>query len=801
MAYVFAPDGTPGEVPDEKAQAAFKAGYKPRQPTSDELLKKKAAEQPGQAALEGVARGATFGLSDPLLKTLGGGGLEGYQQTGKEMKARREENPVASTVGEIGGALGTSLATGGGASALAGGGLKGAVFEGGLYGMGSMVSESALENRELTSDRLAAGLVGGGLASGAVHGAFSLLGKGVSAGLSKFGGKGLKDTLANAADDLEKRALKNAGGKAWSDLNEPYLDDLLKYGRQEGLLGRRASGFTVENAEKAQKLSKAFQGTIDDQIAAVEKAAPLENNDALRMKVVNYLEGRITDKFDDNPVMREALNGAKKITDEMANNPRLTWPKFWEIQSSLFKDLPKDQFGKPPPATAAVREELRQGMRDFVFGRAASATETAMAPVDGLVNEGIGAMMRKTGRESRMARSLAKALTKGTERIENSGNLGGGFNTGIGAVASLAVGKPLPLLGGLAEDLAKTQFKKRGALMTAAALRAISESSVTNGVTRGLAGHIGIILSTAPEILGAYRYPLAVAAAKGADALLQEHLRLASSDEGSNYLSTVALPVESPEEVDAAGARLAVLDALERSTTDHQEQLDGAIDSLFGTAPGRRGSLAAVPTLKDFKLTSDSIQQIVADPVKAFEAIPPEIQAGAPSVSAEAAAKLVRMAQFLDSKMPKDPNAGMPPSVAPPWEPSKYDLDKFNRYKEAVESPARVLKNMAAGYISPEQVEALQAVYPALYADLQQKIGERLMMHKKPLSYQQRLAMSAIIGPGALSMTPQQVQILQQTQAEASQPPQPAGGSGPDGRQDVNQENNLDTQAQKLEGR
>jgi hypothetical protein len=143
----------------------------------------------------------------------------------------------------------------------------------------------------------------------------------------------------------------------------------------------------------------------------------------------------------------------------------------------------------------------------------------------------------------------------------------------------------------------------------------------------------------------------------------------------------------------------------------------------------------------------------------------------------------------------------MPVALAPPWQPSAADLDKFNRYREAVEEPARVLKNMSRGLISPEQTEALQVVYPAMYADLQQKITERLMMQKKPMSYQQRVALSAIIGPQALGMSPQQVQILQQSQAIASGPPQGAGGKqGPDGRQDVD-EDQIQTESQKLEAR
>lgn len=785
MAYVYAPDGTPGEVPDEQAQQALVSGYTPRQPSADEMRRKQAAEQPGQAALEGVARGVTMGFGDPILAQLQ------HDITGKprvqalaEMKARKEENPIASTAGELGGVLGTSLATGGGASALVGGGLKGAALEGGLYGLGGMVSEKALANQELTSDNLAAGLVGGALASGAAHGAFSLLGKGVSAGLSKFGGGSLKDTLSKAADDAEFSALRRAGGKKWGDLNEPFAPEMLKFGREKGILGKVSTAFDEKTAQKAQEVASEYATKIGSHMNELESRIPLKSNYTMRMGVVNKLEQVLDDEFGKNPVFDEAMSGAKRITQRIADE-NLTWPELWDIQSSLFKDVPVTGLS---PASAQVRETIRKTMRDYVFDDIASAAADA-----GQLPAGFGGMMRKTGREARAAMSLSKALTQGTAKLDTTGTFGGASS--FGALAGLATGNVAPVLGGIAGDLAKSQFNRRGAFLGAAALRAIADSPVTGGVSSALSQHLGVVLPSLPAV---YRYPLSLAAAKGADALLQEHVRLASSDQGQHYLSSVALPAETEQEIESAGQRLAVLDHLENSTVEHQNQLAGAIDALFGTASGRKASVAAPIDLKAFKLASESIRKIVSDPTAAFEAVPENIRAGAPATAASAAAKIVQMAQFLDSKMPKDPNEGLPSSVATTWEPSKADLDKFHRYKEAVENPARVLKNMAAGYIAPEQVEALRAVYPALYQKLQQQISERLLMQKKPISYQQRLAMAAIIGPQALGMTQQQMVVLQQTQVA---PKNPAPPPRPDGRQDVNVQDNLDTQATRLERR
>lgn len=789
MAYVTAPDGTPGEVPDEKAQAAFKAGYKPRQPGADELRKKAAAEQPGQAFVEGAARGATMGFGEEMVSR-----IEAELQdkprahVRAEMKARKEENPLAAGAGELGGAIGTSLATGGGASALVGGGMRGALVEGGLYGMGSMVSEDALENRAATVDRLAAGMAGGALASGVMHGGFTLLGKGVSAATSKFGGGAFKDTLGKLANESEWRALSESNVK-WARQNEPFKEEILKFGREKGIIGRAGAALDKATASKAQEVAGEYATKIAGQMDDLERLVPLKKSDSMRMGLVNTLEKSLDEEFGMNGVFDEAVNGAKKITERIASEPDLTWPKVWEIQSSLFKDVPVTGLS---PASQQVRETLRKGMRDYVFDTVAAG---------GQLPPGLSEAMRKTGRESRAAMALSKALSTRAQSIESSGGLlglGSMKSLGAGAMAGFSTGNPLAAVAGAAVE---TQLRKRGGLFGGAALRAISESRLTDGISRGLQKHLGTILATAPEVLGAYRYPLSVAAAKGADALVQEHLRLASSDEGQNYLSTIALPVESDHEVDAAGQRLAVLDALESATAQQRDDLDGAVAGLFGSAPGRKGGIGTTMSLKDYEKASTSISQILSDPTAAFEQVPGELRAGAPATASEAAAKLVQIAQFLDTKLPKSPFAGMPPALAPPWQPSPADLDKFNRYREAVEEPARVLKNMSRGLISPEQVEALQTVYPAMYADLQQKITDRLMMQKQPLPYQQRVALAAIIGPQALGMSPQQVQILQQSQTLAAGAPQPGSATkGPDGRQKVD-EDQMQTESQKLEGR
>lgn len=150
-----------------------------------------------RAGLEGAARGATFGGSDYLAGALGA--------DPEAMRQRRELNPTASTVGEIGGALGSALlapevAPAGlvsklgtsvaarlapealtegatlasrvlGAAGQVGAQAAGSAVEGAAYGLGQTVTEAALGDPDLNAEKVMANIGYGGLFGGALGGA------------------------------------------------------------------------------------------------------------------------------------------------------------------------------------------------------------------------------------------------------------------------------------------------------------------------------------------------------------------------------------------------------------------------------------------------------------------------------------------------------------------------------------------------------------------------------------------------------------------------------------------------------
>ena len=82
----------------------------------------------------------------------------------------------------------------------------------------------------------------------------------------------------------------------------------------------------------------------------------------------------------------------------------------------------------------------------------------------------------------------------------------------------------------------------------------------------------------------------------------------------------------------------------------------------------------------------------------------------------------------------------MPALVFNPKEevPRFSEILKFNRYKTIVDNPNLVLPMIAQGSLRPEHVEAMQAVYPALYQAQMKMLVERVMTRNRNLGLQTR---------------------------------------------------------------
>lgn len=211
--------GAAKTIPLSELSKAQERGY--RLAGGEEIHQAQRAEKyddPLAAAGEGIARGLTFGVSDI-------GGTDA-------MAARRQYNPLAAGVGEVGGAVaGLGLTGIGGAAGAAGeaafGGsgllaragaaaVRGGI-EGGAMGLGQGISDVALSQDPMSAEAIAGAighhvLVGAG--AGAVGGAgLSVVGSGLGAALGAAG-KVVSKTAAKVQAELADDTL---GGLATAD--------------------------------------------------------------------------------------------------------------------------------------------------------------------------------------------------------------------------------------------------------------------------------------------------------------------------------------------------------------------------------------------------------------------------------------------------------------------------------------------------------------------------------------------------------------------------------------------------------
>src|SRR5262249_26604484 len=149
------------------------------------------------------------------------------------------------------------------------------------------------------------------------------------------------------------------------------------------------------------------------------------------------------------------------------------------------------------------------------------------------------------------------------------------------------------------------------------------------------------------------------------------------------------------------------------------------------------------------------------------------------NVSSAYVRTLQRAASYLASKVPAQLDPDGPLDSERMHLPPDHEAAAFLRHFDATDDPESILKSAERGDISPEEAEALEAIAPDVYRDLQAKtvapVADRTAAGK-PLSFavQQRLFFT-FKTPVHASQRPNVMQILQSNVAGGPEPGQTAG--------------------------
>lgn len=742
------PTGQSRDVPAESAQAFIDQGWRPRTVDDDVSRGADAAREADYGGVggavtavgAGLARGVTVGGSDAIARLLGG------RQAAADLSSYRDVNPGLSVGSEIAGALAPAFFTGGasapagavsalgrGAAELAGGGLRGAiaggVVEGGLYGLGSGVSDVALSQDPITLERIASTLSSNTLYGAGLGAGGNVLAHGISAGASAVerglarakpiieegaAAKAATDAVSGdlvgldskglrAADAAERDALAASQAEQRTVTRSQAVDDVVTY---RAAVKEANPWLAIDDEGRAPfaKSNKAFRGALDD-VEGLRKN-PSSLGKPLR-KEAQVLEATLASR-DEILAKLDAVNAkvATGVTDSLAALPaEATHVELSGKAAERYGTFADVRIKRGEPFSVPI-DDAKRFVDAINSGDVKGATQTAFEKIGGLLEQNRALQAKIEG-------STATALPGRNELTSDR----------LTAIANardvLSMPKPVAPEPGMVEKAA------RGALF--------------GGVT-GLAAHI--------PILGQIPGVAHLVGAKGADAiagLVFGRMGKATAEiaERSQALAKAVAGTAKAAEAYAPRVATQVLSAVRYAPPVERQR--GAPEvaepkSLAGLYKARTDEIKRQIT------TTEAGQSVMRPETRAqmAEKLKP-IRVVDPVAADRIETLLARRMEYLASLIPRRPDYGTPQLGPDKWRPSDMQMRSFARSAAAVEDPAGVELRAAHGRIVPEDAAAYWHVYPeraqAFLADV---LGEAATSLAKPPSFQQQLTIGIL---------------------------------------------------------
>lgn len=813
---LIGPDGAEYELDDpanlEKAKAL---GYREATATAPQTFGEEArafghdvVEKAGTVG-EGAVQGVTAGLYGAAL-----GRKKGISETDEdfarrrfeadELQRRKEENPELHLAGELGGALlspvnkvGTAITEGIGATTTlgrAGANIVGGSGVGSLFGAGNTLSDAALGDHDLTAEKLFAGVGMGALIGGAGSGLGSLLEEGVGA-LAPRVGKAVKD--ADLGEWANNRALKAAGATK-RDLD--YLGDEKASAVGQMLLerGHLGKGLEAPNAAGVLKSVSAEKDAVGKQLGKVFDDAQAAGAQPEYSKVLRKL-----DDFEAglSPLERKAVG-----------------PELQETRDAVY------EYGLRPAGKAGFSSlnELKQNLQakakwgdnvgqEFKGGLKRQLAGIVREELDAQVGAHLGPAEAQKFLEAKKLYGLLadaeRVAEHGVERL--GGNASFGLrDLGIGAAAGLGHGNPVT---GLVAAIANKTMRERGQ----AVIARLADSIAKSPRLMVAAQSFGQKLPVAAPQLGGYA-PMLQRAYQTSPALaLATHMTWAQADPHYAQAAQLAgfLP-ETPEEHVAAMGKAGTLAGI-ASVLDHNNaEIDRGIQRVL-KGNGTPRSSSAVLGSQDFgskrmrrdpaaahRQRLEEIRALSANPEALIERVTANLgHVGelAPGVTAAVSRTAQTAVAYLTKEAQEPPKAG---PLAPDWVHSDEELHHFAQALETVQDPMSVLRHAAAGTLTENQVNALNAVYPLLGRQIANKALEQMVAAPKGVPYRARLMLSMLTGTDPDGTMGLAVATNQAAIQSASQKPSNVGtpgGSSSSGPSPVTLAQRTATSSQKRE--
>ena len=489
---LYDPDGAMQSVPTENAEAAVREyGYRPAS-KADVVADHEGTYGTIKAGVYGAARGASFGLFDPLAVAASGAvyGEEGKTLAREELNLAREGHGTATLAGEIGGSL-LPLAFGaGGGAAVTGEGVLAraasraasaaprAALEGAAIAAGQQLTEDTLGNHDLVAQKYVATALEGGLFGAllgvSLHTGIGLAGDKLAArAAAKAGatGGGVASKLGQIAEEQAAKGVLPASTISASELTKLGTTAEAQQGRLRRI-GRALldEGITSAAADKTVQATRltARVAEVGEELGTLRKG--LEKA-AVRPSAENVL-ARVEQEVL-APLMERAFSSAEQaaIRPQVAElAERLKGKALFESFDDLHKlrsDLdaqlyPKARKGFAPPAPPAGAEHLEK-IRGILEDEFESAAEHASMEI---------------GEDTAQAYRVKKALysdlktaekwaTKASARESQNAawSLTDTIAASAGVGTAIVTGNPIGLLAPIANKLRRTYGNQAAAVI------------------------------------------------------------------------------------------------------------------------------------------------------------------------------------------------------------------------------------------------------------------------------------------------------------------------------------------------
>lgn len=266
-------DGTAGTVPSDQIQTALAKGFKfeDEGATHERVMEHTYGSAPITSALEGAARGLSFGISDWML-------AKGGYTSEEAIRERMQRNPVAAVGGEIVGALAPALLTGGSSAAgsAAATGARGALAAAAeLAPTARIAALGEAVGGAVRGTKVISGLAGRGLLSRVAARAVPLAAQGATEG-----------ALYGAASSVTKLALSDDPITVESALSTIGNDMLLgaTLGGASGAVGSLMRDSVVATRNAARNVAEKFsaKGQVGGDLLEALRKGPAKPDRATR---------------------------------------------------------------------------------------------------------------------------------------------------------------------------------------------------------------------------------------------------------------------------------------------------------------------------------------------------------------------------------------------------------------------------------------------------------------------------------------------------------------------------------------